>query len=124
MATISSLTNLLGGSGAGAMTPASTSLSGPLAATPFGTPSGGGSIGGGGSAQDGLGQVNSGASTIASAIGQAQSALGGSSGAPNSGRPEFKKGGSVKKYTTSSGRLNLSAGGASTAQKNKKQSNW
>lgn len=85
---------------------------------------GGGGGGGGGSAQDGLGQVNTGASTIASAIGQAQNALGGSGGGGGQFAQAFKKGGTAKKYTTSGGRLNLSAGGASTAQKNKKQSNW
>lgn len=82
---------------------------------------GGGLGGGGGSAQDGLGQVNSGASTIASAIGQAQSALGGGGGA----QPQtYKKGGSVSKNYTTGGKINLSSCGVSTAQKNKSQSNW
>jgi hypothetical protein len=87
---------------------------------------GGGLGGGGGSAQDGLGQVNTGASTIASAIGQAQSALGGGGGG-NISPPDatmYKKGGSVKKNYTTGGKINLSSCGVSTAQKNKSQSNW
>jgi hypothetical protein len=88
-------------------------------------PSGGGLGGGGGSAQDGLGQVNTGASTIASAIGQAQSALGGGGGGmqPNTAM-YMKKGGSVSKNYTTGGKINLSSCGVSTAQKNKSQSNW
>jgi hypothetical protein len=87
---------------------------------------GGGLGGGGGSAQDGLGQVNTGASTIASAIGQAQSALGGGGGGtqPNNAAMYMKKGGSVSKNYTTGGKINLSSCGVSTAQKNKSQSNW
>jgi hypothetical protein len=123
MATIASLANLMGGSGAGAMTPAAPQ------SIDSGTGSGGGSLGGslggggggGGSAQDGLGQVNSGASTIASAINTASNALGGSG---QSGRPEFRKGGSVKKGYTSGGKINLGACGVSTSSKGKKNSGW
>jgi hypothetical protein len=83
----------------------------------------GGIGGGGGSAQDGLGQVNTGASTIASAIGQAQSALGGGGG--GGAQPQtYKKGGSVSKNYTTGGKINLGSCGVSTAQKNKSQSNW
>jgi len=90
---------------------------------PKGPIAGGGLGGGGGSAQDGLGQVNTGASTIASAIGQAQSALGGGGGSPPNATM-YKKGGSVSKNYTTGGKINLSSCGVSTAQKNKSQSNW
>jgi hypothetical protein len=123
MATIASLASLMGGSDAGALTPGR----GPQQID-SGTGSGGGSLGGslggggaGGTAQDGLGQVNSGASTIASAINTASNALGGSG---QSGRPEFRKGGSVKKGYTSGGKINLGACGVSTSSKGKKNSGW
>ena len=119
MATIASLAGLMGGSDAGALTPGR----GPQQID-SGTGSGGGSLGGslggggaGGTAQDGLGQVNNGASTIASAIGQAQSALGSGGGA------QYKKGGSVGKKYTNGGKINLGACSVSTASKGKK-SNW
>jgi SLT domain-containing protein len=119
---ISSLANLMGGSGANALTPVSSQ------AIDSGTGSGGTGLGGilgsgsfGGSAQDGLGQVNNGASTIASAINTASNALGGGG---QSGRPEFRKGGSVKKGYTSGGKINLGACGVSTSSKGKKNSGW
>ena len=94
----------------------------PTPMPPFGGGKGG-IGGGGGSAQDGLGQVNTGASTIASAIGQAQSALGGGGG--GKAQPQvYKKGGSVSKNYTTGGKINLGSCGVSTAQKNKSQSNW
>lgn len=75
----------------------------------------GGSGGGGGaSAQDGLNQISGGSDTVANAISKASEALSGG----------FKKGGSVKKYTSSGGKLNLGSGRVSTASKNSKQSNW
>jgi len=114
MATIASLAGLMGGSDAGALTPVAPQ------SIDSGTGSGGGSLGGGGAggtAQDGLGQVNNGASTIASAIGQAQSALGG-------GGAQYKKGGSVGKKYTNGGKINLDACGVSTSSKGKKNSGW
>jgi hypothetical protein len=89
-------------------------------------PGGKGLGGGGGSAQDGLGQVNSGASTIGNAIGQAQSALGGGGGGgispPNTAM--YKKGGAAKKSYTTGGKINLGACGVSTTSKGKKNSDW
>jgi len=124
MATIASLAGLMGGSDAGAMTPAAPQ------SIDSGTGSGGGiglgGTGAGGSAQDGLGQVNSGASTIASAIGQAQNALGSGGGGSMAieGNKAFKKGGSVKKNYTNGGKINLDACGVSTSSKGKKNSGW
>ena len=83
-----------------------------------------GSITGGGSAQDGLSQVNNGASTIANAIGQAQSALGVGNGNTGPNPITFKKGGSVKKKYTSGGKINLDACGVSTTSKGRKNSSW
>jgi hypothetical protein len=81
--------------------------------------------GGGGSAQDGLSQIDSGSSTVAGAIGRAADALGGGGGGGGQiAQPQFKKGGSVKKYTDSNGKLNLGSGRVSTSSKNSKQSNW
>lgn len=85
-------------------------------------PNPGGKGFGGGSAQDGLGQVNSGASTIGNAIGQAQSALGGGGGNPNP--TLYKKGGTAKKSYTTGGKINLGACGVSTTSKGKKNSDW
>ena len=99
MATITTLASLLGGSSSSG--PNSLGLKfldstdgggNALAAVPSS-----GSITGGGSAQDGLSQVNNGASTIANAIGQAQSALGVGNGNTGPNPITFKKGGSVKK---------------------------
>ena len=98
-------------------------LTPPIGSMPNPPSKGGIGGGGGGSAQDGLGQVNTGASTIASAIGQAQSALGGGGGSPPN-TAMYKKGGSVNKNYTTGGKINLSSCGVSTAQKNKSQSNW
>ena len=74
----------------------------------------------GGSAQDGLSQIDSGSGTVRNAINSVKSALGGGT----EGGLEFKKGGSVKKYTEHGGRLNLKSSGVSTATKNKTKSNW
>lgn len=81
--------------------------------------------GSGGSAQDGLGQIDAGAGTVRSAINAAQGALGGGGG--GGGLPPFgafKKGGQVKRYTSADGRLDLKSSGTSTAQKGKTKSNW
>jgi hypothetical protein len=87
-------------------------------------PGGKGLGGGGGSAQDGLGQVNSGASTIGNAIGQAQSALGGGGGGGLAQPQMYKNGGAAKKSYTNGGKINLGACGVSTASKGKKNSDW
>lgn len=78
--------------------------------------------GGGGSASDGLGQIDSGSSTVRSAINTATSALGSGSGGGGSSHPlyEFKKGG----YVGKDGKLNLGSGRVSTTTKNKSNSNW
>jgi len=89
---------------------------------PSGPIGGKGLGGGGGSAQDGLGQINSGAATVGSAIGTAQSALGGGGGNPNP--TMYKKGGEVKKSYTTGGKINLNACGVSTTSKGKKNSDW
>lgn len=124
---MASLTDLLGGM--------SGIAKGTIASGPFGGALPGGSISstpmapgdgnrmpgsGGGGAYDGLGQVFQGASSISQSLGQIGSALGGGSGAS---RPDFKKGGAVKKYT-SGGKINLGACGVSTHQKSKKSSSW
>ena len=71
--------------------------------------------GGGGSAEDGIGQINSGASTVSSALNSAKNALGGGGGgAEPQGGYTFKKGGSIKKTSTK----------VTTASKNKSNSNW
>jgi len=77
--------------------------------------------GGGGSAQDGLGQIDSGSGTVRSAINTASSALGGGGG--GSSLPPgaiYKKGG----YVSKDGKLNLGSGRISTSTKNKNCSNW
>lgn len=94
-----------------------------------GTPLATGS-GGGGSAQDGLGQIDTGSGTVRSALNTATSALGGGGGSslpPGGGGgslpPElimYKKGG----YVSKGGKLNLGSGRISTATKNKNCSNW
>ena len=90
----------------------------------------GAGTGGGGNAQDGLNEINDGASQVSSAIGTATSALGGGGGnGPPNGNdmgngPAFKKGGGVKKKYTSGGKINLKACGVSTASAGKKNSNW
>ena len=81
-------------------------------------PSVGTTGGGGGSAQDGLGQIDSGAGTVRSAISTAASALGGGGGSLPPGAI-YKKGGYVK-----GGKINLGSGRVSTASKNKNSSNW
>lgn len=82
--------------------------------------------GGGGSAQDGLGQIDTGSGTVRSALSTAASALGGA-GAGGGLLPGamYKKGGSVKgNYTFKGGKLNLGSGRISTASKNKASPNW
>lgn len=74
----------------------------------------GGGGGGGGSAQDGLQQIGSGSQTVASALSNAQNALGGGGGGIAQPQATFKKGGAIKKQTTK----------MSTASKNKSNSNW
>ena len=91
---------------------------------PSGPIGGKGIGGGGGSAQDGLGQINSGAATVGSAIGTAQSALGGGGGGLQPNTAMYKKGGEVKKSYTTGGKINLNACGVSTASKSKKNSCW
>jgi len=83
--------------------------------------------GGGGSAQEGLGQVQDGASMLGNALNTASSALGGGGSGGQFARAEpqgssFKKGGSAKKYS-SGGKINLKDCGVSTAQKSKTNSN-
>jgi hypothetical protein len=68
----------------GGMSPAA-----PMEPTPLNPKSGTGSGLGGGSATDGLGQINTGAQTVGSAIGRAAKALG-------TGAEGMKKGGTVK----------------------------
>jgi len=84
--------------------------------------SGGGGVaytgGDGGTAQDGLGQIDSGAGTVRSAINTATSALGGGSSLPVGAT--YKKGG----YVAKGGELNLGSGRVTTASKNKSNSNW
>lgn len=83
---------------------------------------------GGGSAMDGLNQVDQGAQTTRGAIGTAQNALGGNptGGATGNGISSamYKKGGSVKRHSDNSGKLNLSSGKVSTAVRNKSNPNW
>jgi hypothetical protein len=123
MATLASLGDLLGNpnlangpsTGAGALTP------------PAGLGAGG--LGGSGSAQDGLSQINSGASTVAGAIGTAVDSLSGGGGGaqPNGANngAQYKKGGQVKKKYTTGGKINLGACGVSTASKStKSNSKW
>jgi len=74
--------------------------------------------GGGGSASDGLGQIDAGAGTVRSAINTAASALGGGGSSLPAGAT-YKKGGYVK-----GGKINLGSGRVSTASKNKSNSNW
>ena len=77
--------------------------------------------GGGGSAQDGLGQIDAGSGTVRGALSTAANALGGAGG----GMPMYKKGGSVKgNYTSKDGKLNLGSGRISTSSKNKASPNW
>ena len=77
--------------------------------------------GGGGSAQDGLGQIDTGSGTVRSALSTAASALGGGGGG-GGGQPglAYKKGG----YVSKGGKINLGSGRVSTASKNKNCSNW
>ena len=79
-------------------------------------------LGGGGSATDGLGQIDAGAGTVRSAISTAANALGNGGGGGGGEKPmfEFKKGG----YVDKGGKLNLGSGRVSTATKNKSNSNW
>jgi len=91
----------------------------------------GAGTGGGGNAQDGINEINDGASQVSSAIGAATSALGGGGGggSPLGGNnmgdgPQFKKGGGVKKKYTTGGKINLKACGVSTASAGKKNSGW
>jgi len=115
---ISSLSALMPDSGTGAPTVG-------VGGAPIGPSKGiGSSSGGGGTAQDGLSQINNGSSTVAGAIGRAADALGSGGGQVAEPQYMFKKGGSVKKYTDSSGKLNLGSGRVSTSSKNSKQSNW
>jgi hypothetical protein len=74
--------------------------------------------GGGGSAQDGLGQIDTGAGTVRGALSTAASALGGAGGPPPGAM--YKKGG----YVSKGGKLNLGSGRISTASKNKNCSSW
>jgi hypothetical protein len=76
--------------------------------------------GGGSSAQDGLGQIDSGAGTVRSAISTAASALGGGGGGELPVGATYKKGG----YVGKGGKLNLGSGRVSTTTKNKSNSNW
>ena len=92
-----------------------------------GSGSGGGapmpSVGGGGSATDGLGQIDAGSGTVRGALSTAASALGGAGGGVTTigGQPGlYKKGG----YVSKGGKLNLASGRVSTATKNKNCSNW
>ena len=120
---VSSLGNLISGRGFG---PTDGMPSNPRIPN-LGGNIGGGLGGGGGSASEGLGQINQGAGTVASAISRASDALGSGGGAGQMPIPEmttYKKGGAVKKYTHPDGKLNLSAGGVSTASKNKSCSGW
>jgi len=80
--------------------------------------------GGGGSAQDGLGQIDAGSGTVRGALSTAANALGGASGGLPPGAM-YKKGGSVKgNYTSKGGKLNLGSGRISTSSKNKASPNW
>jgi len=83
--------------------------------------------GGGGSAQEGLGQVQNGASMLGNALNTASSALSGGGGGGALAEPQasvpFNKGGSVKKYS-GNGKINLKDCGVSTAPKGKKNSCW
>lgn len=89
--------------------------------------------GGGGTAQDGLNQINDGTKTVGSAVSTAQSALGGGGnsggGASNYGfteptQIEKKRGGSIKKHA-SGGKINLKDCKVSTHEKNSKNKhNW
>jgi hypothetical protein len=114
----------LGSLAAGAMTPAYKDLPG----QPNIVPSVGG---GGGSASDGLGQINQGAGTVAGAISRASDALGSGGGGlmggggtpPNNDMTTYKKGGPVKKYS-SGGKINLKDCSVSTASKGKNNSSW
>lgn len=80
-----------------------------------------GGSGGGGSAMEGLGQVDQGTATTRGAIGTAQGALGGNSGgSPPSSMPQYKKGGKV----SSGGKSGHITTKMSTAVRNKSNSNW
>jgi hypothetical protein len=89
-----------------------------------------GGVGSGGSASDGLGQINQGAGTVAGAISRASDALGGGGGglngaigpSPNNDSTTYKKGGSAKK--NSSGNSIISKiSKVSTHEKNPKHKN-
>jgi len=76
--------------------------------------------GGGGSAEDGFGQIDSGVGTVRGAINTATQALGGGGGSQLPIGATFKKGG----YVGKGGKLNLGSGRVSTTSKNKSNSNW
>ena len=80
----------------------------------------GGGGGKGGGAQEGLGQIYSGAGTVGNAIGIAAQALGGGGGDIAQPYASYKKGG----YVSKGGKLNLGSGRVSTTSKNKSNSNW
>ena len=90
----------------------------PVGGGGVGTP-GTATTGGGGSAQDGLGQIDTGSGTVRSALSTAASALGGAGGS-SSPQPIYKKGG----YVAKGGKINLGSGRISTASKNKNCSSW